>query len=493
MQQQGSLKGKTISGLVWSIADIIGNQGIGFIVQIILARLLVPRDFGVVGMLFVFIAVSNIIINSGFTQALVREQKVSQEEYSTVFHFNFITSLVMYGILYIFSPSISAFFNEPQLISLLRVLSLGVIINSFGIIQNVLLIKNVDFKSQTKINLISGILSGIIAVIFAIYGFGVWSLVIKTLSMQICQVILLCLLNRWKPSLVFNLKSFKRFFRFGSKLIISGIIDTIYNNLFFVLIGKMYSVSQLGYYSNAVKLRDIASYSMTNAVQRVTFPVLSSIKDDEIRLKDAFRKIIKASAFIIFPIMIGLAVMAEPLITLIFGQKWVSMAIYFQLLCFAGMLFPIHSINFNILQVKGRSDLSLLLEVINKVLLSLVVLSAVWFKLGVIGLILAAVINSFISLFTIIYFSTKVIPYTVKEQLNDLIPMFIVSIVTGGVVAIIGRVLPDMNLLKLLLQIFMGLIIYMGLSKLIKLQELNIVYEIILPFVAKIREKLNIS
>lgn len=290
MQENNSLKEKTIVGLLWSFSDLIANQGIQFIIQVILARLLAPKDFGIIGMITVFIAISQSFIDSGFSNALIREKKPSQEDYSTVFYFNLIMAILMYIILFISAEAVGSFFEEPQLMDILRVISLVLIINSFGLIQRTMLTKNINFKTQTKINLISSISSGIIAVIFAYMGFGVWSLVIRTLSMQFIQSILLCISNRWVPSLLFSIDSFKRLFGFGWKLLISGIINTLYDNLYFLIIGKVFSAVELGYYTNAQKLRDVASQSITSSVQKVSYPALSSIKEEEEKLRFAYKK-----------------------------------------------------------------------------------------------------------------------------------------------------------------------------------------------------------
>ncbi|WP_233522505.1 lipopolysaccharide biosynthesis protein [Peribacillus glennii] len=483
------MKKKTLSGLFWSMADLISNQGIQFIIQIVLARLLLPEHFGLIAMMTVLIAISTSIIDCGFTQGLVREKDSSQEDYSTVFYFNFFMASILYFIIFISSNAIGVFFREPELAPILKILALVLIIDSFGIIQRVILIKNVDFKTQTKINLIAGVASGILALICAVRGYGVWSLVIKTISMQLIQTVLLWLFNKWIPSFVFNIKSFKRLFGFGSKLLVSGLIDTAYNNIYFILIGRLYSSSQLGYYTNAVKLRDVASQSITASIQRVTYPVLSGIQDDEEKLKIGFRKVMKTTLFIFFPIMLGLAAIANPLIPLIYGDKWVTSILYFQLLCIAGMLYPLHAINLNILQVKGRSDLFLLVEIIKKTLLTLLIIMSIWNGSGIIGLIWSAIVNSFVSLLLNTYFSSKVISYPVKEQMKDLAPGFIISIAMGGITFLSGMVLPGNDLVTLACQIIIGIVFYVIASKLAKIEEFDTIYEMIVPLIKRIRHK----
>lgn len=489
MQEQSILKKKTILGLFWSFSDLIANQGIQFIIQVILARLLVPKDFGIIGMITVFIAISQSFIDSGFTNALIREKKPSQEDYSTVFYFNLFMAVLMYILLFFSAGAISRFFKEPQLIAILRILALVLIINSFGLIQRTMLTKNINFKTQTKISVISSIISGIIAVIFAYMGFGVWSLVIKTLSMQIIQSLLLCMYNRWIPSLVFKMDSFKRLFGFGWKLLISGLIETLYNNLYFLIIGKVFSAVDLGYYTNAQKLRDTASQSITTSVQKVGYPVLSSIKEDEDRLRSAYKKIIKTSVFITFPLMIGLAVVASPLIRLIFGQKWINSIGSFQILCFAGMLFPLHAINLDILQVKGRSDLFLGLEIVKKVIGLISIFIVLFFKLGIIGLLWAAVINSYMCYFINSYYSAEMLSYSTIQQINDITPAFIASMLMAIVVYFSGAILPNNNLVKLIVQFIIGVIVYVGICKIARIEELNTLGELLNSILKKAKIK----
>ncbi|MBE1556489.1 lipopolysaccharide biosynthesis protein [Sporosarcina limicola] len=491
MQHVDSLKDKTMTGLFWSLADLMANHGIQFIIQIILARLLLPEHFGIIGMIIILIAISNSIVDSGFSQALIRDQNTSQEDYSTIFYFNLFIALVIYGILFISSNVISTFFGEPQLIKIIRVLSLVLIINSLGLIQRVMLIKSIDFKTITKTGIIAAIISGSITIVFALLGFGVWSLVINILSMQFIQTTLLWFFNKWLPKKTFNRQSFKKFFRFGYKLLLSGLIDTFYNNLFFVIIGKSYSVTQLGFYSNASKLRDNASLAILISVQRVTYPVLSSIREDQKWLKSGFRKIMKTTAFITFPITTGLIAVANPLFTLLLGEKWIPSVIYFQLLCVAGMLYPINAINLDILKVKGRSDLFLLIEIISKTILTILIVLSLWFELGIIGLIGAAVLSTYINLCINAYFSAREIAYTGKEQLMDLLPIYLISISMGIVVYMVGEVLPSNPYVELFCQVSIGVVIYISACKLARVQELNTVYRMIWALVMKIKSALN--
>lgn len=479
------LKIKTISGMFWAFSDLILNQGANFIIQIAVARLLLPEDFGLIGMLTVFISVSTAIIDSGFTNALIREKESDQIDYSTVFYFNLATAVVMYFILFVSAEVISNFFGEPRLFAIIRLLGITLIINSFGLIQRIILIKKVDFKTQTRVNVVSVIVSGIVTIIFAIKGLGVWSLVIQILSKQFVQALLFCIVNRWKPSLVFSMESFKRLFGFGWKLLLSTMINTLYGNLYYLIIGKEFTATQLGHYTNAQKLTDLASQSITTTIQKVSYPVLSSLQENDTQLINAYKKIIKNSVFITFPIMLGLAAIAAPLMLLAFGERWAPSIKYFQILCFGGMLYPLHAINLNILQVKGRTDLFLKLEIIKKVIGLVLIAIALILKLGIIGLLWTVVINSVIAYFINSFYSAKMLSYSTFVQIKDITPIFLASAIMGIIVYILELIIQCGNLLSLLIQIPIGVISFFMLCKLFKIEELNTVIDVMKSFIKR--------
>lgn len=490
MSEISPIRGKTITGLVWSFIDLFASQGIQFIVLMILARLLAPEFFGLIGMVVVFIAISNSLIDSGLTQALIREKDTSQVDYSTVFFFNLFISVLLTIILYSIAPMIGHFFGNDQLSMILRVLSFTLIINSLGIIQRVMLTKKINFKTQTKINLASTICAGIVASVFAFLGFGVWSLVAQTITLQTMQTLLLWISNKWVPSLVFSMASFKRLFSFAYKLLISSLLDTAYNNVFSLLIGKLYSAGQLGFYTNANKLKDVITNSATSAIQRVTYPVLSSIQDDENHLQSAFRKIIRTTAFIMFPMMMGLIAIADTLIPILLGPAWTESIVFFQLLCLIGMIYPIHAINLNILQVKGRSDLFLKLEIIKKILITVLIAISLFFSLGILGLIGAAIISSYVSLLINAFYSAKEIDYSSHQQLKDMALFFLLASVMGISVYFLGTILALNLFFKLVIQILFGMLIYIALSWGLKNQEFKLVLEILLQLSKKTKKNI---
>lgn len=487
MENDVSLKSRTLTGIFWSFIDLVARQGVQFVIQIILARLLLPEHFGIIGMTVLFIALANVFIDSGFSQALIRDQQTTDTDYSTVFYFNLAAAIVIYIILFTTAPSIGRFYGEPQLVPIIRVLAVVVLLCASSIIQRVILTKAVDFKTQSKISMIAVLISGTVTIILALSGFGVWSLVFNVVSMQLIQSILLWVFNRWMPSLTFSVQSFKKYYHFGYKILLSNLLETFYENVYFLLIGRFYSSKQLGLYTNAVKVRDLASMSIAATVQRVTYPVLSMMEEEE-QLKAGFRKIIKMSAFINFPLMIGLAAVAEPLFMLLLGEKWLASVIYFQLLCVAGMLYPLHAINLNILQVKGRSDLFLFIEILKKVLLTVLIGVSLFFKWGIIGLICVAVVHSYLSLFINTYFSTREIAYSLKEQLIDIAPVYVLSFVMGISVYLFEMLLPNYILIKFFVSIVFGVIFYIAGCKILNIEEFTTTYAMLKAIIGKVKK-----
>ena len=363
-----SLRHKTIHGVGWSFIDNISNSGITFLVGLVLARLLTPEEYGIMAMIAIFIAISNSIIDSGFSNALIRKTRIERVDYNTVFYFNLTVSILIYVLLHLAAPAISVFFKEPVLLAVIRVIGWVLIINALAIIPRTQFVRNVDFKTQTKVSLISSISSGVIGIGMALGGMGVWSLVGQQLSRQFLNTLFLWVYSKWHPVWEFSMKSFKELFGFGSKLLLSGLLDTIYKNIYYIVIGRFYTSAQLGQYTRAEQFNMIFSSNLTSVVQRVSYPVLSSIQEEPERLREAYRKVIKITMLITFACMLGLAAVAKPLILILIGEKWLPAVYFLQIICFSGMLYPLHAINLNILQVKGRSDLFLKLEIIKKII-----------------------------------------------------------------------------------------------------------------------------
>lgn len=482
-----SLKSKTITGVLWSAVDNFAAQAITFLVGIILARLLTPAEFGLIGMLAIFISVSETFINSGFTNALIRKNDATETDYSTVFYFNLAAGVTLFVILFFTAPYIGRFFNEPQLIPIVRVLAIGLIISSLTIIQRTTLTKRIDFKLQAKISLISGILSGIIAIAMAYKGFGVWSLVVKTLSAQAITSLLLWLWNRWRPTLVFSRKSFKELFSFGSKLLASGLIDTLYQNMYYVIIGKFFSPADLGFFTRAKGFVDLPSTNLDAVMTRVTYPVLSQMQDDKVKLKAGYKRMIKSIMFISSVLLIGMAAISEPMIITLIGEPWRKAILYLQIISFIGMLYPLHALNLNMLQVLGRSDLFLRLEIIKKIISIPAIVIGVLISIE--AMLIGMCFNSLIAYFINSYWSGKFINYPMREQVIDILPGLGIALLMGVGVYFAGLLLPFSYLIRLIIQLALGAILTIGISELLKPEAYIELKRIAVETIGKIRKR----
>ncbi|MCK9167494.1 MAG: MOP flippase family protein [Bacteroidales bacterium] len=482
-----SLKQKTVSGLLWSGIDQFANLGIQFIVGIILARILTPYEFGLIGMLMIFVAVSQSIVNSGFSQALIRKNDCTDTDYSTVFYFNLGIGILFYFILFFTSGLISNFFDEPQLSNIIKVFSIVIVVESFTIIQRTILTQRVDFKLQAKVSVIASIGSGIIAIVMAYNDFGVWSLVALHVGKKTLNSLFLWLWNRWKPTLVFSIASFKELFGFGSKLLVSGLIDTLYRNIYLLVIGKYFSAQTLGYYTRADEFKRIPSQNLTGIISRVSYPVLASIQDDKSRLKSNYQKLIRSIMFITFILMLGMAAVAEPMIITLIGEKWRPSIIYLQMLSFVGMMYPLHGLNLNMLQISGRSDLFLKLEIIKKLLAVPTIVLGVFYGIKI--MIAGMMVNTLIAYYLNSYWSGRYIGYTVKEQIRDIFPSFGLALGMGVGVYLLGQILPFKPLWLLTTQVLTGAAFIFLFCELTKFRDYIFVKELIVEKIREIRKK----
>ena len=471
-----SLKQKATKGILWSAIERFSVQGVQFILMIFMARLLTPNDYGLIGMLSIFLAVAQSLIDSGFSQALIRKQNRTEVDNSTVFYFNIITSCFLYIILYLTAPLVANFYNIPKLCTIMRVMCLTIVINSFSVVQNAILVTKIDFKTLAKISLTTIILSGFIGVILAYNEYGVWALVYQSLLYAILNCTLLWILSKWRPIKAYSWNSFKELFSFGSKLLASGLIDTIYRNIYPIVIGKAFSAADLGYYTRAQHFSEFPSSNVTGVLQRVTYPILCNIQNDNNRLRNIYRRILKMSAFIVFPLMTGLAAVAHPFINMTIGSKWDFCAVLLQIICFNMMWYPIHAINLNLLQVKGRSDLFLRLEIIKKMIGIIII--AVTVPLGIKAMCYGGVASSIICLIINAYYTGKLINVGFMMQMRDLLPTLSLSIIMFIIVLYITFIIPNI-IFQLILGICVGAIIYIGCSYILKFSELKEVLSIL--------------
>ena len=413
----GELKDKAISGVKWNAIGRFSTQGVNFVIGLILARLLSPSDYGVVGMVGIFFAIAQTFIDSGFGSALIRKNDCTDEDYSTAFYFNVIVGLICCILLSVASPFIANFFNTPILKDLIKVMSLNMLISSFAIVHSTRLTHSVDFKSQSLVNLLTAIVAGASGILMAYNGLGVWSLVLQNIVASVMRVVLLIMITRWLPSRVFSRESFKYLFNFGSKVLTAGLLHTIYANMTTMIIGKFYSAKDLGYYSRGESLATYPSTNITGILQSVTYPVLSKIQDDDEQLIRAYRKLISMTSMVIFFGMFLLAALSKPLIVILLTDKWLDAVIYLQVFCFAYMFDHICALNLNILYVKGYSNLVLKLEVIKKTISISMIIAAVPF--GVLAICIARALYTQIAVVINTYYTGKLFDLGYLKQVRD--------------------------------------------------------------------------
>ena len=479
-----SLKGQTVKGIGWSALENVTRLGVTFLVSIILARLLSPDEYGLVGILTIFIAIFNAIVDSGFTNALIRKQDATDTDYSTVFYTNLVLSVVLAAVLFFCAKPISVFFERPELVSLTQVMSSVVIINALSLVQRVRTTKSIDFKTQTKITFISSIGSGVIGIAMAYMGYGVWALVGQQISNQLFTTLFFWFYNKWVPNLIFSWASFREMWAFGSKLLVSKLLDTGWQEIYQVVIGKCYSPATLGLFTRAKQFADLCSSNLTSVVQRVSYPVLSSIQDDRTRLKGAYQRVIKTTMLLTFILMLGMAACAEPMIYVLIGEQWLECVPMLQIICTYGMLYPLHALNLNMLQVQGRSDLFLKLEIIKKIIavgpLLLGIFVDIYWMLA--GTFLTGIISYYLNA----YYSGPFLNYSIKEQVKDILPSFGVAV--AMVVPVFAMSFIPLNPFILLpLQIVAGAIITLAICEVTKLPEYMELKGIVTPLIKKIR------
>jgi len=484
------LKQKTINGMVWSVSERISLQVMHMLVSIILARLLGPSEFGLLGMLAIFTSIAQSVLDSGFGSALIQKKDATQTDSSSIFYFNLLIGIFLASIFFFSAPLIADFYQQPILKPITRVLSLNMIINAFSLVQLSILRKKMEFKNHFIVSMIAVLFSGVAGIIAAYNGLGVWSLVIQTLSHSLAQAIALWILSKWRPIGHFSFESLKTMFSFGSRLLVAGIIETVFKNLYQTFIGKVYSPSDVGYYSRASTMESAASVATSMALGTVVFAAFSPYQDDDTTLRKVHSKTIKMSMFVLMPVMIGLIAIAEPLFLFLLTEKWADSIPYFQLLCVIGLLFPIVVQNYNLLRIKGRTDLHLRLEIFKYVIT--VIAIALTYKHGIIALIYGQITVAVISHFVVSYFVGRLVDYTLFDQLKALFPQGIISLIMGGSIYFVGNLLnTDSNLLIFSTQIVLGVVIYFLLNRLIKAPELEEFLSIIGNFTRTLLLKLK--
>lgn len=465
-----SLKSKATKGMFWNAVEKLSVQAGRFIVGIILARILIPEDFGLIGMLAIFIAISQTFIESGLGSGLIQKLDRTDIDYSTVFVFNFFISAVLYSILFISAPYIADFYNEPQLVLLTRVLMVSLILNSLIIVQRTILIIELDFRAIAKTNVVSVVIGGFMGIYTAYNDYGVWALVIQSLTRIFVTVIMFWWLSKWKFSIAFSKESFKSLFSFGSKLLISGIYSQVMNNIYNVFIGKYYFASDLGYYNRAKDFTELSSGTITSVLQQVTFPVLASLQNEKERLISVYRRLIKMSAFFIFPAMMILSVLADPIVRVLLGEKWLFVIPLLHWMPFTRIFYPISSLNMNILNATGRSDLFLKVDLSKFPVIVGVMIYTI--PMGVMEMIVGQVFVSFIAFLINAYLPGKLYGYGILSQLKDMLFIILATVLSAVTIYISLFYIKEVTF-KLIFGLLIGGSSYLFFSFIFKIEEIH--------------------
>lgn len=464
-----SFKQQATSGFIWNAVERFSVTIGQFVIGIVLARLLTPEDFGLIGMLSIFITVSQVFIESGMNSGLIQKKNRNKEDYSTVFVFNFFVSASLYLVLFVSSPYIASFYEMPMLEILTKILGLTLLINAFGIVQRTLLEIELNFKKLARINVIAILVGGGIAVLAAYLNFGVWALVIYTLSVSFITTVGLWVLGIWKLSIAFSKESFNRLFGYGSKILIAVIYGKLVREAYNLVIGKTYSTTDLGYYTQARKITDLISSVIADILKKVSFPLLASIQDDKVRLASAFKRIIRMTAFISFPIMISIAILAEPIILFILSEKWISIVPLVQIFSLSNVIIPISVINMNILNAIGRSDLFLKIDLIKFPMIVITFLITI--PIGLEAIVLGQFITTCISFFINSYLPGKFFKFGAIRQLKDMKFIFLSVVVMASFQYLTLSQL-ESNILELFFGSLVGLVVYVMMSYLFNSEEL---------------------
>ena len=473
-------KKTVIVNMFWRFAERVGAQGVSFVVSIILARLLTPESYGIVSLLLVFMQVLQIFVDSGFPKALLQKKDADQLDFSTVFYYNVVMGLLLYGLMFFAAPLIARFYQKEYLTPYIRVMSLTLIIGSVKSVQHVIVAKRMIFRKFFGATLTGTVVSAVIGILMAYRGFGAWAIIAQKLSNQLIDTFFLWFVLRWKPSPAFSFQRLKPLFRYGSRLVGSSLLSSLGSDLNNLVIGRFYSTAELAYYDKGrslpYRLVEVFQYS----AQSVLFPVLADVQDDRLRLRVILQRSVKTSAYCVFPCMMGLGVCATPLITLVYADKWGEMIPYFQVWCFINAFFLLHNANLQVVQAVGRSDTFLKIEIIKQTL-SIVVL-IVFVRFGVLTLLLSSAVLTVVSFCINAHPNAEFAGYGVLAQFRDLFPIILLNIAMGVCVYLVGQWLPFPLLPKLILMVLTGVIVYFGLSALFRVEAFRYLLQTVKSF-----------
>ena len=467
MKMSNDLKSKTVHGVAWSFVERFSVQGITFLLELIIARIIGPESYGLIAMLAIFMAVSQVFIDGGFSSALIQRKNRDESDFSTVFYINIGISLLVYLLLFLAAPAIARFFNEPLLCDITRVYSLNLVINSLVAVNKTKLTIAVDFKTQSKISFLSALLSGLLGLAMALMGWGVWALVWQAIALAVLNVILSFYYVRWYPRSGFKKESFRRLFAFGSKLLAATLISSLYSRIYDLVIGKKFTSTHLGLYSRADKFNQFASTNISGILSRVSFPVLSEIQDDDNRLLSVYKKYVQMSALVMFPLILGMAGVATPMIKALLGDAWMGCVPMLQVLCLAYLWDCVIMVNLNLIYVKGHSDYVLRLEIIKK-LIAFVILF-ITMNFGLLAICWGRVLYSIIAFYLNTYYTKRLLNYGFFTQFREIAPMLLLSLAIGGEALLVSALISN-AWLALIVAVVACIVTYVGLCRLFKIE-----------------------
>ena len=482
MIKNETTKKQVISGIFWRFMEQGGVSFMSFVMSIILARLLDPEAYGIVGLITVFITVSQVFINGGFSTALIQRKEVKSVDYSSVFYLSFLVSVTCYGIIFAAAPYIAAFYSEPLLAPVLKVQAISLFFAAYTSVATAKFQKELRFKALFKRTLLTIVFASAIGIYMAYVGYGVWALVGYNLSQAVLNAVVLLITERWYPKFEFSISRVGKLFSFGYKMLLSGVIDTVYNNMYSLVIGKIYTKSDLGYYNKGKNFPNMIIHNLNTSIQSVLLPVMSKAQDDKEQLKVMVRRSITVSCFIIFPAMAGLAGVSTPFIRLLFTDKWLPCVPFLCFCCFTYALWPLHTANLQVINAMGRSDIFLKLEIIKKTINIVGLIVSIPY--GIYAMMWVRSFTSTLGIFINGYPNKKLLNYSPLEQIKDILPYAILSLVMCGVVLSVN-LLNLGNIVTLIIQVFVGVLVYVTGAKIFKLEAFEYALNIVKGFIKK--------
>lgn len=471
-----NVKNKTISGLFWRFMERCGAQGVNFVVTIILARLLAPELYGTIALVTVFTAILQIFVDSGMGNALIQKKDADDVDFSSVFYFNMAVCLVLYLFMFLAAPYIARFYARPELIKVVRIMSLTLVISGVKNIQQAYVSRNMLFKKFFFSTLGGTIIAALVGIGMAYAGYGVWALVAQDLTNKLIDTVVLWFTVKWRPKLVFSLKRLKGLISYGWKLLVSGLIDSVYNNIRQLIIGRVYSSSDLGLYNKGQQIPSTIVNNINTSIDSVLFPAMSSQQEDKDRVKNMTRRSIKTSSYIMWPLMMGLAFTATTVVSLLLTDKWLGAVLYLRVFCITYAFYPIHTANLNAIKAIGRSDLFLVLEIIKKSVGILSMLATMWISVEAMAysLLFVSVVSQFINSWP----NRKLLGYSYLEQMKDILPSILLSLISCFCIIPFNFVVMP-KILKLIIQVIIASVIYITLSKVFRMEAFEYVMNIV--------------